>query len=523
MNTNRIGCLTGNGIITGILTLAVVAGIAIARGGILFLPGALNAQAGQELGGVSSHAEIGGRCKQCHAPFWGRERMADRCVVCHADLPAERQDPTSLHRILAQYNPQATCRTCHTDHLGPDSELTASNSFIFPHEVLGYSLAGHVQKTDRSDFQCKDCHTVGYRQFDQAVCQTCHQQVNAAFVSAHLEAFGNNCLACHYGIDTYGPGFDHDRYAFPLTGKHGAVACAACHENARSIADLRSAPSACFACHGDQDPHEGRFGTDCGACHTPAGWTPADFNHDLAAFKLDGQHIGVACDSCHVNNVFRGTPMDCFACHAAKDAHQGRFGTNCAACHTTAGWLPATFDHNLSAFALTGKHAQVACEACHAKNVFAGTPTDCYACHRKDDAHSGQYGTACGACHTPNGWTPASFDHSRFPLTNGHAGLACTRCHSGGVFAGLSTACSVCHAVPPYHAGLFTGMACNQCHNTSAWSPAGFPLAHPGGCEGNCLGHQGASCRDCHTSSLSVATCTKCHDSNKPGDNGGND
>jgi hypothetical protein len=324
---------------------------------------------------------------------------------------------------------------------------------IFPHDAVGYSLAGHAQKADASAFVCADCHAGRYGSFDQTVCQACHLQMDAAFAQAHRLAFGGDCLACHDGLDTYGSGFDHNRYSFQLVGKHLDVVCSSCHLNARSIADLQAASS------------------------------------------------------------------DCAACHAADDAHQGRLGSDCGACHTTAGWLPASFDHDLAAFKLEGKHVDVSCESCHVDNVFQGTPTDCYACHAKDDAHSGQYGTDCSACHTPAGWLPAFFDHSGFPLTGGHAGLPCARCHASGQFVGLSTACAACHADPAFHRGLF-GTNCAQCHNTSNWS-ATYTGPHPGGCEGNCINHQGASCRDCHTVNLSSATCTRCHDSNDPGDGGG--
>jgi len=67
-------------------------------------------------------------------------------------------------------------------------------------------------------------------------------------------------------------------------------------------------------------------------------------------------------------------------------------------------------------------------------------------------------------------------------------------------------------------------MKCDQCHNTTAWSPATFNLSHPAGCgEDNCIDHEEATCRDCHTVNLSTATCLECHDSNNPTDEGGDD
>ncbi len=517
MKSTRLGCFTTSGLMSAILTALIVAGFALANDGILFSPGALSAQTGAPLGGVSSHAEIAGQCGLCHAPFWGAETMSDRCVVCHTDVAAQRQDPSTLHGVLRQNNPNLACRTCHPDHRGPDAPLTDMTNARFPHESLGYSLKAHQRKSDGSPFGCTDCHGQTYTPpFDQAVCTTCHTQIEAVFTQAHALAFGTDCLACHDGVDTYGHKFDHNKQTFQLIGKHADVICTGCHLNARAIADLQSAPQDCYSCHAQDDNHQGRFGTDCSLCHTPAGWTPATFDHNLSAFKLDGKHASVACTSCHVNNVFKGTPTSCYACHAKDDKHSGQFGTDCGACHTSAGWLPATVNHDLFAFKLTGKHVTVACTSCHINNVFLGTPTDCYACHRNNDAHSGRFGTACGSCHSTSGWTPATFDHnlSGFPLTGAHTSLACTQCHTGGVFSGLSTACVACHAEPAVHAGVF-GTNCAQCHSTTTW--AGATFNHPGGCDGPCINHQGATCTDCHTVNYSTATCTKCHNNNNPG------
>ena len=65
---HRIGCLTPVGIISAIIAAVVLAGAALATGGMMFNPGPLNAvgRNGLQLGGVTSHAEIGGRCSACH-------------------------------------------------------------------------------------------------------------------------------------------------------------------------------------------------------------------------------------------------------------------------------------------------------------------------------------------------------------------------------------------------------------------------------------------------------------------------
>jgi hypothetical protein len=443
MNRSSFGCLTPAGLLSAALTIIIVTIVVLIQGGVLFSPGLLNAQAGNPINGVTSHAEVGGNCAACHAPFWNSGGMAARCMNCHTDIAAQQSDPQSLHNVLLRSKLSGACRTCHPEHRGPDAPLTVLDSARFPHDLLG----------------------------------------------------------------------------FPLTGKHASIACSVCHTNNQ----YHKLPTDCYSCHAKDDTHAGQLGTDCSLCHTPAGWIPSTFNHNLSMFKLEGKHATTPCASCHSNGVFKGTPTDCYSCHAKDDAHAGQFGTDCSLCHSPAAWKPATFDHNLAPFKLDGKHAAVPCASCHINGVFKGTPTDCYSCHAKDDHHGGQFGTACGACHTTSGWLPATFDHnlSTFPLTGAHAGLDCTRCHTNNVFKGTSTLCAACHADPPFHAGMFAGTSCNSCHNTSAWTPASYNGPHPGGCDGNCIGHQGAACRDCHTVNLATATCTKCHANGVPGDGGG--
>jgi hypothetical protein len=386
------GCLTIPGLVTAFLTVLVVVIVGLVRGGVLFSPGQLNAQAGQVLGGITSHSALSGTCSACHAYFWQNTTMAERCVSCHTDIAAELQNPATLHGDELKRNPRQTCRACHPDHRGPNASLVDLSTVDVSHDMFGYALTAHQRQTDGSPFACNTCHVKDYSSFDQTVCTACHQQINTTFMPAHLQAYGDDCLACHDGIDSYGHNFDHNNVAFQLTGKHIQLDCAACHNGMSKIADLKA------------------------------------------------------------------TPQDCFSCHASDDAHQGQFGAGCATCHTTAAWLPATFDHS----------------------------------------------------------------KTKFPLTGAHIGLVCTQCHASQVFTGLDTACASCHPDPSFHAGLFAGMACDQCHNATAWSPASFNLAHPNSCgEVTCIDHERATCRDCHPNDLATATCLKCHDSNNPGEGEG--
>jgi hypothetical protein len=259
-------------------------------------------------------------------------------------------------------------------------------------------------------------------------------------------------------VDRFGKNFNHD-FAFRLTGRHIDVICVKCHLDARMFADFQNTPQDCISCHRAEEPHEGRYGLNCADCHSTEGWKPAKFDHNLSVFKLEGEHAQVKCESCHQNGSFIGTPIDCYSCHKGDDEHEGKYGTDCGACHTPADWEDATFDHNLS----------------------------------------------------------------NFPLTGRHVGLACEQCHSSGTFAGLSTACVSCHDDPTYHAGLFSSNCadCHNTGSWSASYRGPHPVIADEG--GSGVNHGGASCRECHTRTLHTASCTACHDSNNPGDGGGGD
>ena len=130
------------------------------------------------------------------------------------------------------------------------------------------------------------------------------------------------------------------------------------------------------------------------------------------------------------------------------------FPTTCDTCHTTTNWTGATFNHNNTPFPLTGAHANVACTLCHINNVFAGTPTDCYSCHKADytgttnpNHTSAGWPTTCTTCHTTTAWLPATLPasyHTFFPLNHGNAKGVCTTCHTNSSDYSVFT-CTGCH------------------------------------------------------------------------------
>ncbi len=153
---------------------------------------------------------------------------------------------------------------------------------------------------------------------------------------------------------------------------------------------------------------------------------------------------------------------------------------------------------------------------------------ECYSCHAWDyehatnPAHVGHMPTECDACHDMSGWKPVhGFDHSIFPLTGAHAEAPCAGCHGDPPhYLGVPTDCVGCHQAD-YDASPYPGhggfpLTCQDCHTTTAWTPAtggshperAFPISRGP--------HAGIECADCHDAALSSSyaenvDCLQCH------------
>ncbi|HED65317.1 MAG TPA: hypothetical protein ENJ09_07160 [Planctomycetes bacterium] len=181
-------------------------------------------------------------------------------------------------------------------------------------------------------------------------------------------------------------------------------------------------PTDCYSCHAsayqsttNPDHQAAGYPTTCENCHSTISWQGATFNHNT--WPLTGAHMGLDCSECHVGGVYKGTPTDCFSCHASAyqsttnpDHQAAGFPTTCEICHTTTMWQGATFNH--PQFPITsGKHKNLDCADCHTTpgNYMAFSCIDCHE-HRQskmDDEHKGVSGyvwqsSACYACH-PDG------------------------------------------------------------------------------------------------------------------------
>jgi hypothetical protein len=344
----RPGFISGTGIVLAAIVFLGAGAVMHFAGPGLFSPGALSARTSADppdataqarrLGGVTSHAQLGNECSACHPAPWSSRTMADACLDCHAGVAEEIAAGDGLHGRLEGMRTSPACTECHPEHNGPQGALTAVDeaSFRSAHDMTGFSLRSHRKTVSGGSFTCADCHPKGFVKFDQKLCADCHAGIDAAFMREHEAAFGKDCLPCHDG--TGAVAVDHDKFDFKLTGEHAGVACDACHKDAKSLQDYKDAPTDCYACHAEDDEHDGAYGRQCGDCHTAAGWDDATFDHKVFPLDHGDDERTATCETCHPDGTDTYT---CYGCHEHSEArvlgqHEGRPLSeldDCVRCH----------------------------------------------------------------------------------------------------------------------------------------------------------------------------------------------
>jgi hypothetical protein len=520
---------------------------------------------------AEAHRDYDGtvQCFRCH-PRGGAGTMDARCLDCHTEIGWLRAHDRGVHARVAKQ----ACASCHPDHAGRDFHLVAwkgGSPESFDHGDAGFALEGKHAK-----LPCRSCHLPKFQRAPVAAmirvkdktrswlgldpaCASCHED-------PHRAALGPRCERCH---DLAGwkpaPRFDHAKTRYPLTGRHAEVACAKCHEapelaldhDAEGHAIPRYKPlsfAECAACH--RDPHAGRFGPACSKCHGTESFQRVDaksFDHDKTRYPLAGRHASVPCASCHDPVKAWGAKpafATCGACH--RDAHGGR-GTvagkpaDCAACHSVAGFATSTFtvaQHRNTPYPLEGRHATVACNACH-RTLAPGPASAAWGTSRVElrpghaecvDCHAAAHGDqlaarsdhgACDACHGVQGWRPSRFtarehERLRLPLRGRHAAVACAACHgvkraglpppagaakagsAGFVFTLTELECVACHSDP--HRGRFGPRGarprvegCLACHGLDSFRPSRVDAAAHATTRFPLDGaHRATPCQACH-------------------------
>lgn len=370
----------------------------------------------------------------------------------------------------------------------------------------------------------------------------------------------------------------------PLARAHrdlnGPTQCARCHGLHREPMNVM-----CLDCHRDiawgiernRGLHAREQKKACASCHPDhAGvdfaliaWSEgsaSEFDHSRAGWTLEGKHAGAKCESCHAIK-FRVSPAAalsrrrgsagwlgletaCASCHRGDDVHRSSLGAKCESCHDSRGWKPAPkFDHATSAYPLTGKHTDVACDKCHLAPrlgvrtnadgkripVFKPVPfKECSSCH--DDPHKGRLSARCGECHVTRGFSVIDrkeFDHglTRYPLAGKHRLISCDACHGTRLskknppFA----SCGSCHSDAHRGEASLGGKPadCAACHRVEGFTPSTFTVAQHENTRYPLAGrHRQVKCSSCHTPAAigpgSVGTravrlrveatrCTSCH------------
>lgn len=292
-----------------------------------------------------------------------------------------------------------------------------------------------------------------------------------------------------------------------------------------------------------KSPHGPDFKITCSTCHSTKGWQfdkeIYSFDHNKTKMALVGQHTELDCRSCHKTLIFSEAKTDCNQCHT--DIHQNTVGSDCSRCHTPVSWLVNNINeiHEVSRFPLLGAHRTADCSDCHKSESLARFDVpgvNCIDCHRQDylattnpkHVNAG-FSEECSLCHPVNSfqWTGAGFNHSIFPLVQGHSTPKCADCHKTASYSDASPVCSSCHmpdynsTVNPNHTASGFPVTCESCHNLNpGWKPASY-IQHDAKSFPIYSGrHNGVwdSCTECHsnTSNYSQFTCISCHEHNKP-------
>ena len=450
------------------------------------------------------------------------------CITCH-----QNPETDNNHTMVAGYTYNSpACLACHP---------TGDADFVFNHNSTGFPLTGAHVTAD-----CIQCHSNGF-QGTSTNCVDCHtldfnQSINPNHSSLGIST---DCASCHTTELGWAPASFaiHNQY-YTLNGAHASIAndCATCHNG-----DYINTPNTCIGCHNTDytnttNPNHAsaQFPTDCASCHSENAWVPATFNHDGQYFPIySGSHTGqwTQCIDCH-NNPNNYSQTACITCHQNPETNEQHVAVGgyiynspaCLACHPNGEADGTTFNHNNTAFPLTGAHVGTDCIQCHA-NGYQGTSTNCMDCHMMDYNQSLNPNhqalglpTDCVSCHTTApGWAPATFviHNSYYPLTGAHASIAndCAGCHNGD-YINTPADCVGCHnddytsSTNPNHVALNIPNDCVSCHTTApGWAPATFSIHN------NYYALTGAhstianDCATCHNGNYinTPADCVGCH------------
>jgi hypothetical protein len=501
------------------------------------------------------HRDVTGDCEACHQEHQGADADLRPLDAQSFDHPAETGFPlggahakaacSSCHKTRSYLGNKPDCQSCHAEPhrgtLGRDCAACHSPASAFRSASRAFHKIGLFPLEGKHlSVACSSCHWNGVTKGTPTRCYDCHWVRRQD--DRYRTQLGNQCENCHTTTSWAMVRWNHAAATGTrLSPQHGILGCGSCHKDQV----LRANSVSCVSCH-QQDyqrtmsPNHvaAGFPPTCDMCHKPSdpSFRGVPFNHGQV-YQLAGVHATEPCSACHGNNVYKGTPRDCYPCHqgdyqrATSPNHVAAgFPTTCDSCHRNSApsFSGAGFSHN-PFYALVGVHATQACSACHKNDVYKGTPRDCYPCHQTDYQRAQNpnhvaagFPTTCDACHRQSdlSFRGASFNHGTvFSLVGVHATQPCAACHKNGVYRGTPRNCFGCHATGyqqsqnPNHVGAGFATSCDQCHlpTDATWhqgrfTHTAFPIT-----SGR---HAGNQCATCHVDpgNYRVFSCTVCHD-----------
>lgn len=293
--------------------------------------------------------QFGQNCRQCHSEesFQIVKGMKDfdhnktnfkleekhlivNCKECHK---TKFTDPLKYKK----------CNDCHTDyHKGQFVKDGVAPDCSQCHSVKGFNLYSYtVEQHNAGSFPlegshlaipCFECHkkkeTWNFRQIG-INCKDCHTDIHQTFIQAKYYP-ESDCKICHKVSRWDEVSFEHSETNFDLTGAHKKALCRDCHISGSTDGRINQKFSGlskdCNKCH--KDNHYSQFEkggiTTCQDCHDTENWKAEKFDHNTAAFKLDGKHVDVPCAKCHKSVqegqrtyvLYKLKEFKCESCHS---------------------------------------------------------------------------------------------------------------------------------------------------------------------------------------------------------------
>ena len=251
-------------------------------------------------------------CRKCHTQTYMTAPIKnDMCKDCHQDY----------HKGDFNAMQPNDCNVCHSE-----AGFNESSYDLVRHEKSSFPLQGAHIATP-----CFACHRPEGSQWKfkniGQKCNDCHDNIHLGFISEKFIP-QNDCSKCHNSGQWSDVAFDHKQTSFDLVGKHVTINCSSCHfevVEGKKVQKFVGLNQQCVSCHDNK--HGTQFEengiTDCKRCHGFEKWDTSNFNHDNTKFKLEGAHLKVNCNQCHVPEMqngittilYKNGKLDCIDCH----------------------------------------------------------------------------------------------------------------------------------------------------------------------------------------------------------------